>query len=115
MNKKFESYLKEMAFEFDRSLFDSVTSSYMRSMFIHKVTLLLLKHLELQNKPTTYLRNAKKILNDCGYYHLSELARKINMPKQTLSYMADKIPKENIIELGGKKYIKWPHGKWVKN
>lgn len=108
---KFEIYLKQSAIDFDRSLYDNVTSSYMRSMFIHKVTILLLKHLELQNKPTTYLRNAKKILNDCGYFHLSELARKLNIPKQTLSYTAEKLPKENIIELKGKKYIKWPHGK----
>lgn len=113
--EKFNDYLKNKAIEFDRSLYDDVTSSYMRAMFIHKATLIMLKYAELSNKPTTYLRRAKKILNDCGYYHLCELARKINMPKQTLSVISKNMPKEDVIILRGRKYIRWgAHGLKIK-
>lgn len=81
--------------------------SLVRSHVIKQCVLLMLNHLKRKNKPTVYKTNAKKLLNEAGFFHLSELAKKLNINKQTLSYRLQNIDDSACINLEGRIFYKY--------
>jgi sugar diacid utilization regulator len=97
--------------EFARNI-DDVSLGYggralVRSESIKQCMLVMLSSLKRKNKPTVYKTNAKKLLNEAGFFHLSELAKKLNINKQTLSYRLQNIDDSACINLEGRMFYKY--------
>jgi hypothetical protein len=88
--------------------------SLIRAGVAKEVLMVLLNYIKREGGHTTYKRRAKKLLNDAGFYHLSELARARGVHKQTLDGQLDKYPDAYIIELEGRRFYKLQEGINIK-
>lgn len=100
--KSLDEDLKTAGFAID--YIGDVSRSYLRMMVRKQCVLVMIHHLARQNKPTTFDRNVKKILNEAGYFHLSLAARKMGISKQYLWRMTSSLPETGIIEVGGRAF-----------
>lgn len=85
--------------------------SLVRAAFIKQSTLVLLNYIKRTGGNTTYKRRAKAALNAAGFYHLSELARKMKVNKQTVDAWVEKLDAVYVIELDGRGFYRWSNGR----
>jgi len=98
--KSLDEDLKAAGFAID--YIGECSRSYLRQMVRKQCVLVMLNHLRRENRPTTFDRNARKIMNEAGYYHLSEAARQMGVTKQWLSRTTTSLPETATIEVGGR-------------
>lgn len=85
--------------------------SLVRAVVIKQAMLVVLNYLKREYGETTYKRRAKAALNEAGFYHLSDLSRRLGVIKQTMDKRVKKLDAVYIIDLGGRKYYRWLHDK----
>lgn len=81
--------------------------SLIRAAVAKQSLMVLISYIQREYKRPTSDRKVNKVLNDAGFYSLSEYARKMNMYKQTLSKWVTKISSEYIIEVNGRNFYRW--------
>lgn len=85
--------------------------SLVRAAVIKQAILVLLHYLKREGGETTYKRRAKAALNEAGFYHLSDLARQLGVIKQTMDKRVEKLDDVYVVDLDGRKYYRWVHGR----